>query len=117
MGNDLNYAYERCDEIKETVVETEDYLSNHRVYTSLQEIGESIARSFKVASLDRFSLYRANIYPLVNVRQGKLAELCQGCPVIHVTREGSRVVNASGDADDLLMLQDIISQKMLTSGR
>ncbi len=118
MDKSLTDAYERNDSIRGDRSVTEYYMGN-RVYDSLSDIAKSIMGSFQViGDLKTFSLYRLNHCLLVNAKPHELETLCRGNPVIHVTREGSRVVsrviNASGDGDDLLKIQEMINGRMLS---
>lgn len=111
MGDSLVFTYERVDITFKEGLRRVEYYVDRSVYDSLSKVAEHIVRCFdRLKSVDRFSLYRANLQSLVNVRPHELEERCRECPAIHMTREGSRVINASGDGDDLFKLQGMIAE-------
>lgn len=112
MG-DLSYVVERVDAIKSGELKTEYYVAG-TVYDSLEILADWVVRSLtRVSDVERILLYRANIRGrIVNARSDELPELCEGNPAINITRGGSRVINASGDGDYLLVLQGLIAERM-----
>lgn len=114
MG-DLNSAYQRNDTFENGDRKT-SYYSDNTIYDTLEQIADHVTRVMRFENIRTVSIYRATMQSLVGKKQDDYLELLQDCPAIHITRENSRVVKASGDSDDLLKLQGII-EKMRASGR
>lgn len=109
-GESIN-TYERVDTRGSDGTLKTEYLMGSTVYDSTRDVAAALIRIVFMEQssgefyFGRVSLFRLNGADAVNKAGPELEAVVKGRPSIHIYRDGSRVVNASGDGDDLLRIQ------------
>jgi hypothetical protein len=113
------WTYERRDVFGLGEDRQTDFITCGTAYSSAERLAEALVRRVFLniegpggPSVDRVFLYRADGKSVVNMEGGELEEAVKGKPYIGVSRDCSWVVNAIGDGDDLLSMQNHVSRML-----